>query len=292
MIDGIVRPLLGTIALYVDLARDHARAAAATAAAALRDAGYAIALTPEQDVVLGLASQGSRIEEALLLVTIGGDGTLLRATQLAAPHGIPLFGINTGRLGFLTEMDGDAPDLASLPSLIARGFSIDERLAIEAEVHGKRYVALNEIVVRRQGTARMTPFGLIIDGKAAAHVPADGIAVATPTGSTAYFLSAGGPILDPTLAAFGIVALLPHTLFSRPVIVPDTAVIEIVSDTETAELEVYADGHVVEHLSPGERFSMRRYPRPIAFARREPFDFFSVLEAKLRWNAPIKDRER
>jgi NAD+ kinase len=282
-------PRTGTIALYVDLFRDHARQAAEAIAGMIRQAGFHVALCEDQERVLGLASNGASIETAIVLVTIGGDGTLLRAAQIAAPYGIPLFGINSGRLGFLTEMDGGDPALARLPQILAAGFEIDERTAVQVEVHGRIHFALNDVVVTRTAP-HMTPFSLYVDGKEAAHVPADGIVVATPTGSTAYSLSAGGPIVAPSVDAFIITALLPHTLFSRPLVVPTSSTIVVACDRETSGVAVEADGQVIDRLEPGEGVTVRRYPRAIRFARREPLDFFALLEGKLRWNAPVKDR--
>ncbi len=282
-------PMPGTIALYVDLFREHARAAAAAIAAQIRNAGFAVALDDAQERELGLASAGATIADAKLLVTLGGDGTLLRAAQLAAPLGIPLFGINTGRLGFLTEMDGSDAALARLPAIFRAGFEIDERTALQVVAHGRTHFALNDIVVART-SPHMTPFGLYVDGKEAAHVPADGIVVATPTGSTAYSLSAGGPIVAPDVEAFIVTALLPHTLFSRPLVVPTSSAIVIACDAETSGVALEADGQVVDELHPGERVTVTRYPLKVRFARREPLDFFALLEGKLRWNAPVKDR--
>ncbi|MBD5634185.1 MAG: NAD(+)/NADH kinase [Candidatus Eremiobacteraeota bacterium] len=281
-------PLAGTIALYVDLYRSHARTAAAAFAQALRSAGFSVALCEDQDRELGLASNGAALERADLLVTIGGDGTLLRAAQIAAPLGIPLFGINTGRLGFLTEMDGDGA-VEALPDILRSGLVIDERTALHVEAHGRLHFALNDIVVKRT-SPRMTPFQLIVDGKEAAHVPADGIVVATPTGSTAYSLSAGGPVVAPTVDAFIVTALLPHTLFSRPLVVPTSSTVQIACDFETSGADLEADGQVVDRLHPGDRVTVTKYPTVVRFARRAPLDFFAVLEGKLRWNAPVKDR--
>ncbi|GAC1400136.1 MAG: hypothetical protein NVSMB59_21830 [Vulcanimicrobiaceae bacterium] len=279
----------GTIALYVDLFRAHARDAAAAIAKQIRDAGFAVALDDLQEAELQLATDGASVERAKLLVTLGGDGTLLRAAQLAAPLGIPLFGINTGRLGFLTEMDGNDAALARLTDIFTSDFELDERTALQVESHGQTHFALNDIVVARTNP-HMTPFSLHVDGKEAAHVPADGIVVATPTGSTAYSLSAGGPIVAPDVDAFIVTALLPHTLFSRPLVVPSSATIVIACDRETSGVKVEADGQVVDHLQPGECVTVTKYPRTVRFARREPLDFFALLEGKLRWNAPVKDR--
>jgi NAD+ kinase len=290
MIRAVVPRKAGTVALYVSLEREHVRGVARSVAAMIREAGFGIALCDDQNGVLALATPDANVEDAVLLVTIGGDGTLLRAAQIAAPHRIPLFGINTGRLGFLTAADARGSNGLSLVVDILRdGFVEEERSALQAQLHGASHFALNDIVVRRSGTAHMTPFGLFVDGKEAAHVPADGIAVATPTGSTAYFLSAGGPILAPDVAAFGIVALLPHTLFSRPLVVPDSSTVELVCDSESDSATLEADGRVVAELAPGERVVVTRYPHHVRFARHAPLNFFRLLEEKLRWNAPIKE---
>ncbi len=282
-------PKTGTIALYVDMFRDHARAAAKSVAKTFSAAGYRVALCQEQDRELGIASDGAELADAMLLVTLGGDGTLLRAAQIAVPHGIPLFGINTGRLGFLTEMDSREPYLDLLPEIVRSGFTIDERTALQVEAHGRTRFALNDVVVTRT-SPHMTPFGLYVDGKEAAHVPADGIVVATPTGSTAYSLSAGGPILAPTVDAFIIAALLPHTLFSRPLVVPTSSTIIVACDAETSGVMLQADGVDVEELEPGDSVTISRHAVPVRFARRRPLNFFALLEGKLRWNAPVKDR--
>lgn len=284
-----VRPQTGTIALYVDLFRDHARRAAERIAAVFRSAGFQVALCEDQDGELGLASHGASVANAVLLVTIGGDGTLLRAAQIAAPLRIPLFGINTGRLGFLTEMDGDPDGFDRLPALLQAGFSIDERSALQAELRGERFMALNDVVLRR-ASPHMTPFAIFVDGVEAANVPADGVVVATPTGSTAYSLSAGGPIVAPDVAALTISALLPHTLFSRPLVVRDSSRIEVACDEELQAVVLEADGQPVGELRPRERVLITRYGLPVRFARSAQLDFFRLLEGKLRWNAPVKDR--
>jgi NAD+ kinase len=279
-----------TVALYVDLSRDNARAAATAVAQSVRGIGYAVALCDDQNATLRLSTDGARVEDAVLLVTVGGDGTLLRAAQIAAPLGIPLFGVNTGRLGFLTDVDWRDEGVPELAHMLRDGFNIDERCALEVKVHGNTHVALNDIVVRRGGS-HLAHFGIFVDGKEAAHVPADGVIVATPTGSTAYFLSSGGPILSPAVEAFGIIALLPHTLFTRPLVVPSSSTIVLSCHAADEGVTLEADGRTVEQLQPGERVTIARYALPVRFARRAPLDFFSLLEAKLRWNAPIKERD-
>lgn len=271
-----------TVALFVDENRDNARACASRIARAFEVAGYRV----------GAALGDGALEQAALLVAVGGDGTLLRAARLAVEPGIPILGINTGRLGFLTEFDDDDQDLDELPDLLERGLVIEERIALRAIYEGRDYFALNDVVVRKGGVARIVPFGLCLDDQQAAHIPADGICVATPTGSTAYFLSAGGSIISPRVEAFGVVPLLPHTLFSRPLIVPATSRITVRCDSEIVHASLECDGDRVSDLDPGACVVIERHPRMVRFARLEPLRFFERLEEKLRWGVSIKGRQK
>ncbi|HKU67657.1 MAG TPA: NAD(+)/NADH kinase [Candidatus Baltobacteraceae bacterium] len=270
------------VALYVDVEREHARALAERVGSGFQDAGYEITPVPK----------GGTLDDAALLVTIGGDGTLLRAARLAVDRGVPILGINTGRLGFLTEFDEDDEAIDELPSLLERGMVIEERIALSAEYNGRRFFALNDVVVRKGGVSRIVPFGLCMNDEQAAHIPADGICVATPTGSTAYFLSAGGSIISPQVDAFGIVPLLPHTLFSRPLIVPASSRITISCDSELVHANLECDGDVVSDLAPGASVVIERHPRTVRFARMKRLRFFERLEDKLRWGVSIKERRR
>lgn len=270
------------VALYVDVDRENARALAERVGAGFKDAGYEIVPV----------AKGGTLDEAALLVTIGGDGTLLRAARLAVERGVPIIGINTGRLGFLTEFDEDDEAIDELPALLERGLIIEERIALRAEYEGRQFFALNDVVVRKGGVSRIVPFGLCLNDEQAAHIPADGICVATPTGSTAYFLSAGGSIISPQVEAFGITPLLPHTLFSRPLIVPANSRIVITCDSELVHANLECDGDVVSDLVPGARVVIERHPRTVRFARIKRLRFFERLEEKLRWGVSIKERRR
>ena len=284
------------VAFYVDLVQKAARGVAEEAAAAAHHVGYAVALCESQGDVLRLADRGALVPEAKFLVAIGGDGTLLRAARIAYPHDIPLLGINTGRLGFLTEFELDGvthmqrqlADVLTHPDDVV----IEERTMLEARLEdGSSFVALNDVVVHKGDASRVETFRLELDGEHVADLPADGIVVATPTGSTAYFLSAGGPIISPKVDAFGIAALLPHTLFSRPLIVPDSSTIEI-SLIESVRANLDADGEIVATLSERDRVCVRRAPKPMRFARKETLHYFSRLEQKLRWGVSIRSTSR
>lgn len=276
------------ITLYVDVGRESARALATRVAASFRDRGYEIGVWKRQNEALGFATNGVRPEDAGLFITVGGDGTLLRAARVATENDVPILGINTGRLGFLTELDEGDPRIDALPQLIEGGLYIEERVALEAEFDGQHFFALNDVVVRKGDVSRIVPFGLSLDNDSIAQIPADGICIATPTGSTAYFLSAGGSIISPQVQAFGIVPLLPHTLFSRPLIVPASSRISITCDSEVAHAHLECDGDVLAHIGPEQTVFVRRNPKTPRFARLSPLRFFERLEEKMRWGVSIK----
>ncbi|HTA54649.1 MAG TPA: NAD(+)/NADH kinase [Candidatus Acidoferrales bacterium] len=273
---AIARKIVG---LYVDTEREHARTIATRIAADFRAGGFEVVDGPNAAI-------------ASLLITVGGDGTLLRAARLAVESDIPLLGINTGRLGFLTELDEDDPRLDDLPAFVERGLIIDERTALEAEYGERRFFALNDVVVRKGEVSRIVPFGLRVDEGATTRIAADGICVATPTGSTAYFLSAGGSLIAPSVDAFGVVPLLPHTLFSRPLIVPTSSRIEIASDSESAQAHLECDGDVLSQVAPSTSVTIRCHPKRVYFARMKPLHFLERLETKMLWGVSIKDPRR
>jgi NAD kinase len=194
--------------------------------------------------------------------------------------------------GYEVRSNGDSLAGAQLLVTIGGdGLTIEERVALQVEYDGTTYFALNDAVVRKGSASRMVPFGLNLGGEQAAHIPADGICVCTPTGSTAYFLSAGGSIISPKVEAFGIVPLLPHTLFSRPIIVPTTSRIEISCDSEIVHANLECDGDTVAELAPGASVYVTRHPKLVRFARFSSFRFFERLEEKLRWGVSIKNAQ-
>jgi NAD+ kinase len=278
-----------TVAFYINLHRPKALEFARAAAKLAVARGFNVALADEQVQLVDLGLPGKSIADADLVVTFGGDGTLLRGMRFAVPLDVPVFGVNTGRLGFLTEIDEHDNVLDELADVFDGSFRIEERVALESTVNGEgAHFALNDVVVRRASNARMAPFGLSLDDEPIARLPSDGIIVATPTGSTAYFLSAGGPIISPGVDAFGIAALLPHTLFARPLIVPTTSTITITIDSESMHANLDIDGTLAGDLAPGDRVIVRRAPRSVKFARTRSDGFFSRLEEKLQWGVPIK----
>ena len=278
-----------TVAFYINLHRERALEIARGAAALAAQRGLAVALADEQADLVDLGTPHTSLADADLVLTFGGDGTLLRGMRFAVPLDVPVFGVNTGRLGFLTEVDEHDNVLSEIGDVFDGSFRIEERVALEAMVNGEgAHFALNDVVVRRASNARMAPFGLSLDGEPIARIPSDGIIITTPTGSTAYFLSAGGPIISPGVDAFGIAALLPHTLFARPLIVPTTSTITITIDSESMHANLDIDGTLAGDLSPGDMVTVRRAKRSAKFARIHSNGFFSRLEEKLQWGVPIK----
>ena len=277
--------------LYVNAERPHASEAAREVARIARAHGLRVGLCDGNTDALGFAATCT-LEDADLLVTVGGDGTLLRAARLAHPLRLPILGVNTGRLGFLTEVESNAAGFAALGRVFDGDVQIDERIALHALVAGSEefHFALNEVVVRRVAQARLAPFGLSLDEELITQMPSDGIIVATPTGSTAYFLSTGGPIIHPSVDALGVAGLMPHTLFARPLIVPSDATIGITCDGELTRANLETDGIVAADLHGGDNVIVKRSAEPMRFARVRSGAFFARLEDKLQWGVPIKDR--
>ncbi len=278
------------IVLYVNTTRAKA---GETADRVLRSAaarGIDVMLCESGDVEHASEVPRPDFAGAELFVSVGGDGTLLRGTRLVHELEIPIFGINTGRLGFLTEVEANEDGFTALERVLDGDVEYEDRIALHASVRGfdAIHFALNEVVVRRVTQARLAPYGLALDGETIAHLPSDGVIVATPTGSTAYFLSTGGPIIQPAVDALGIAGLMPHTLFARPLIVSSKATIEITCDGELTQANLETDGFVAADLRAGDRVTIRRAEKCVRFARTRPGAFFARLEEKLQWGVPIK----
>ncbi len=226
-------------------------------------------------------------EGCQLVIVLGGDGTLLSAARAVAGSEIPLFPVNLGGLGFLTAITLDQiyPELE-------RALNGEQRIVPRMMLHGElirdgktvaSYEALNDIVIAKTQIARMIELETFVDSQFVSTFRADGLIVATPTGSTAYSLSAGGPIVYPVVAAIGITPVCPHTLTNRPVIVPDTSVIEIVCKGPDSEAFLTVDGQVGEPLLAEDRVVCRSSKHRIHLIRPPKMFFFDVLRQKLKW---------
>ncbi|HSU61929.1 MAG TPA: NAD(+)/NADH kinase [Bryobacteraceae bacterium] len=221
-----------------------------------------------------------------LVIVLGGDGTLLSAARYVAGRDIPLFAVNLGHLGFLTAIPVEDlfPDLERAlrgEHRIGLRRMVDCELVRQGRTIGS-YSALNDIVVTKSELARMIDLDTHVDNHFVAAYKADGLIVSTPTGSTAYSLSAGGPVIFPSVAALCITPICPHMLTNRPVIVPENSVIQILNHSEEGTY-LTIDGQVGEPLSRGDRIICRASAKTIQLIRPPKMLFFDVLREKLKW---------
>ncbi len=239
-------------------------------------------------------------EDLDCLITLGGDGTLLRGARLLGGANTPILGVNLGRVGFLTTAGPDTLEWA-LDAVARQAYATEPRLALQSAIVGKgakggsgrvEPLVLNDVVVHKGGVARVVRLKVSVDGDEVAQYSADGIIVSTPTGSTAYSMSAGGPIVVPTVDAIVVTAICPHTLAVRPLVLAATAVVTIQPIPPwTDEVLVSFDGQVGTPIQPGDRLEVRRAERPILLIRLGPESFFKRLRRKLHWG-DLSDRTR
>lgn len=221
-----------------------------------------------------------------MVITLGGDGALLRGARWAGPAGAPVLGVNLGRLGFLTAITIEEMEEA-LARIVSGDFVLDTRMALEVrhvgEGSGGPYYALNDAVVHKGGLVRVIPLRVWVGEEEVGVYRADGVIVATPTGSTAYSLSASGPILDPRLDAIVTTPICPHTLAVRPLVLPPSAEITIEVVAHAEEIILTMDGQIGCTLKRGERVIVRKAEQPVRLVRLPEQSFFSLLRRKLRW---------
>jgi NAD+ kinase len=222
-----------------------------------------------------------------LLVVLGGDGTLLSAARLVADRPVPILAVNLGGLGFLTTVPLD--DLYEILDEVFSGKSkISERVMLEAQiVRGgsiiRRQIALNDAVLNKAALARIMDVELRVDGEYVTTYKADGLILSTPTGSTAYSLSAGGPIVHPAVEAFVVTPICPHTLTNRPLVIPDAAQIEIDFQSEDAAVFLTLDGQIGIELTRGDRIVVRKAPEKLRLVLPSKKTYYQVLRSKLKW---------
>lgn len=225
-----------------------------------------------------------------LAVIVGGDGTLLNAVRSLADFGIPVVGINLGRLGFLTDISPSTM-LEHMDEILAGRYCAEDRFLLHAEIHRNGELiqqgdAFNDVVVHKWNMPRMIEFETHVNGLFMDVQRSDGIIVSTPTGSTAYALSGGGPILMPTLNAIALVPICPHTLSNRPVVVDGDSCIEIVvCDCKHNHAQMTCDGQSHYGLVDGDRILVRKKDRLIRLLHPANHDYFHILRAKLRWGS-------
>ncbi len=233
--------------------------------------------------------------EADLIIAVGGDGTMLHAARLTGSGKVPLLGVNRGRLGFLADVS-PAEMLENLEQILGGSYSRETRLQLSAKITAsdgsqRSAEALNDIVLQRRETGRMVDFETRIAGRFVNTHAGDGLIVATPTGSTAYALSCGGPIIEPLLDAVVIVPICPHTLSDRPIVIPADLDIEVkLLRRDDTKAEVSVDGHSLGELDPDDSLLISKSANRITLIHPPGYDYYGILRSKLHWGRDSRTR--
>jgi NAD+ kinase len=263
----------------------------------LTKAGIEVLMAEENalDLPVTRCVETSLAAQADLMIAIGGDGTMLYAGRLIRDHDVPLLGINRGRLGFLADVTPDEM-LASVDHILNGDYSIESRLLLDALLRtaaGETIsaTAFNDVVLQRGETGRMVDFETSVAGQFVNTHSGDGLIVATPTGSTAYALSCGGPIVEPQLDAVVVVPICPHTLTDRPIVIAANQPIEIrVLEREGTRAAVAIDGHSIGAFHAGDLLTISAAENRIQLIHPPGYDFYSILRSKLFWGRDSRIR--
>ena len=227
-----------------------------------------------------------------LAIVVGGDGNMLGAARVLARFDIAVVGVNRGNLGFLTDINPDNFN-NQLDCIFSGDCQVEQRFLLEVEVYRHDELkstnsAVNEVVLHHGKVAHMMEFEIYIDDNFVFSQRSDGLIVATPTGSTAYSLSGGGPILTPNLDALTLVPMFPHTLSSRPIVVDASSVVKMkVSPENTDNLQVSCDSHIVLTVLPGDEIRIRKNPNKLSLIHPKDYNYFNVLRTKLGWGSKL-----
>jgi len=224
--------------------------------------------------------------KADLAIVLGGDGTMLNIARTLAPFDVALIGVNQGRFGFLTDISIGTM-VETIGTILKGKYVVEERMLLQAEVFRRKksvfkVLAFNDVVISKGVKGSMIDFEVKIDGKFLYNLRGDGLIVATPTGSTAYALSSGGPIIHPSLSAMALVPICPHTFSSRPIVISNDSVIEIISSA--ADARAHFDSHSRFDLHAQDRIVVRSYGHTIRLLHPAGHDYFNMLRVKLHWN--------
>ena len=256
----------------------------------LRDRSVEVLADPQCASWAGLEPRSREFlaQEADLIVALGGDGTLLSVARASGTRSVPILGVNLGRLGFLAEVSLDEV-LPTLDKALSGDLAVVSRMRLDVRVRRDNaeigaFLALNDVVVTNSQLSRMIDIDAYADGVRVTTYHADGLIVATPTGSTAYSLSAGGPLLAPDLAAIVLTPICPHSLTQRPLVLPEGVEVEVVPHAggESASLTVDGQAGLAE-LEEGDRITVRRSDHPVEIVASPFLDRYEILHAKLRW---------
>jgi NAD+ kinase len=257
----------------------------------LNERGVTAAYDEETACVLADASKGQPrplvADSSQLLLVLGGDGTMLAAARLAAPRGIPILPINMGSLGFLTSFTVDEL-YPALEETLAGRFSVGQRVMLKAELERggsviEKQCALNDAVIHKGALARMIQLELRINSDFVCRYRADGLIVSSPTGSTAYSLSAGGPIVHPAVESFIITPICPHMLSDRPLVIPDSCCIEIKLNGDAESVYLTLDGQRGIPVQPTDILRVRRAEEQLKLIQPPKKPYFDILRSKLKW---------
>lgn len=231
-------------------------------------------------------------KQAELAIVVGGDGYMLGAARVLAGFPIDVVGVNRGNLGFLTDINPE--DISrQLDRIFANDLHREERFLLEAQVYSNNalkstHVAINEIVLHHSKVAHMMEFELYVGGSFVFSQRSDGLIVATPTGSTAYSLSGGGPILVPQLDAMTLVPMFPHSLTSRPIVVDANSPITLkISNKNADNVQISCDSHLVISLAPGDEVHIKKSPNLLNLVHPPEYSYFNVLRTKLNWGSKL-----
>ncbi len=239
---------------------------------------------------------GEDVDSADLVMAIGGDGTMIYASRLTRESGTPILGINRGRLGFLADITPEEM-LTSVDHVLQGNYTTDSRLLLEACLlrgSGDQEVAfaLNDVVLQRRETGRMVDFETRIAGQYVNTHSGDGLVIATPTGSTAYALSCGGPIIEPQLDAIVVVPICPHTLTDRPIVIAADQAVEVsLLQRDDTLAEITVDGFSVGDIRPGDKLQISAANNRVTLVHPPGYDFYGILRSKLFWGRDIRTRE-
>jgi NAD+ kinase len=232
-------------------------------------------------------------EQCDLVIVIGGDGTILNAARSLSEYDVPLLGINEGRLGFLADVTPDSM-LSILDEILSGNYTEDERLLLHSDIYRNdksiaQGNALNDVVIHKWEVARMVEFETYINDSYVYTQRSDGMIISTPTGSTAYALSGGGPIIHPKLDAIVLVPICPHTLSNRPIAVSADSIIDIViSERMESQGQVTCDGQIHQRVEPGDRVRICAKEKKIRLLHPSNYNYYKILREKLHWAGHIK----
>jgi NAD+ kinase len=259
----------------------------------LRSAGVDVLMPAQADVPAELTNVGTLDTDALaakvdLIITVGGDGTMLHAARRAALQGVPLIGVNLGRLGFLTDIPREGM-LERIEAMLAGHYRAEDRLLLKASIiraggEDETVLALNDVALQKGRSGRMQEFVTYVDGDYVNTHEGDGLIVSTPTGSTAYALSCGGPIVAPDVDALMIVPICPHTLSDRPLVLKASSTVEIrVAGVQGSAAGVACDGEQIGEMLEGDKLRVRAAKMTVRLLHPLEHSYYEVLRSKLNW---------